>query len=90
MVEMINAYVETLPTKVRALEEGLVKNDLKCLESMTRTLKAEGSGYGFEVITEAATKIETALINGATVEDVRREVAALMKLCNQARASSSL
>jgi CheY-like chemotaxis protein len=90
MVDMITAYVKALPTKVRALEDGLVRADLKRLETVTRTLKAEGAGYGFEVITEAAAKIESALINGATVDDIRKEVAALMKLCNQARASSSL
>jgi len=89
MVDMINAYVETLPTKVRALEEALTKCDLKRLESIARGLKAEGTGYGFEVITEAATKIESALIQGVTLDAIRKDVMGLMKLCMQARTSST-
>lgn len=89
MADVINAYVEELPGKVRAIEEAMVKKDANGLATIVRTLKAEGAGHGFEIITETAAQIESALINGASFDDVQKDVTALTKLCMQARSSAN-
>lgn len=87
MTEMIDTYVRELPLKVRAIEETMVENDAKRLETVIRSLKAEGASYGFSVITEAAEEIETALINGVEIKTIKKETTALLKLCLQARSA---
>ncbi len=88
MVEMIDTYVQELPAKVRTIEQAMVKQDAEGLASLVRTLKAEGSGYGFEIITETAAAIESALIDGSSTTDVEEDITKLLKLCRQARSSA--
>ena len=87
MTDIIDAYVRELPSKVRAIEETMVENDAKRLETIIRALKAEGASYGFGVITEAAEEIETALIHGTEISALKKDIASLLKLCLQARSS---
>ena len=88
MTELIEAFVQEMPPRVRKLEDALIKEDGKTLESLVRNLKAEGTSYGFEILTEQAAKIETALIKGAKVRDARKGIEELMKLCQQVRVSA--
>ena len=88
MVDMIDAYVQGLPAKVRAVEEAMIKKDVKRVESVTRAMKAEGTSFGFGAISELAAKIENALIDGAPIADVQREVSVLVRLCLHVRSSA--
>ena len=86
MADVINEYVQELPKKVRAIQEILAQANLETLQSLVRTMKSEGSAYGFDIITETAAKIETALINGSTLDDLQADLKTLAKLCNEALA----
>ena len=88
MVEMINAFVNDLSSKARDIEHALADNDTQRLETLARCLKGEGSGYGFDVITDAAAQVESSLIRGVPLEQLKSEVKSLAKLCTQARAPS--
>jgi len=77
-----------LPVRVRAVEECVVQQDLKRLQHLARCLKGEGSSYGFDVITEAAGKLETAIIAGSQLTAIQNEINALVKLCMQARSAA--
>lgn len=88
MADVINEYVQELPKKVRAIEENLAQANLETLQTLVRTMKSEGSSYGFDIITETAARIETALINDSTLDDLRADLKALAKLCMQARGSA--
>ena len=85
MADIIDAFVKELPPKVRAIEEAAARQDGKRLEALARGLKAVGSGYGFEAITDVAAKIEAALIDGASPRDVQSDVCALTNLCRRVR-----
>jgi CheY-like chemotaxis protein len=74
MTEIIDAFVKELPPKVRAIEEAAARQDGQRLELLARALKAVGSGYGFGEITDAAAKIEAALIDGASPGNVQSDV----------------
>jgi CheY-like chemotaxis protein len=88
MADMIDAYVQELPTKVRAVEEAMSMQDAKRVESITRALKAEGTSFGFGAISELAAKIENTLIDGAALANVQREIKTLVRLCLHARSSA--
>jgi CheY-like chemotaxis protein len=84
MKDLVQTFVAELPVRVRAVEECVVQQDLKRLQHLARCLKGEGSGYGFDVITEAAGKLETAIIAGTQLTAIQNEINALVKLCMQA------
>ncbi len=90
MSELINAFVDELPSRVREIEQATVKDDSNLLKSIARNMKGQGTSYGFDVITEISAKIEDALIGGAEVNAVRAYVDELVKLCRQVRPSSKV
>lgn len=88
MAELINGFVMALPAQIRALEAATVAADTQNLVNLTRHIKASGSSYGFEVLTETADTIEKTILKGGGIKDVREEVDRLVKLCLQARSSA--
>ncbi len=89
MADIIDAFVEELPAKVRAIEEAAARQDGKPLEVLARGLKAVAGGYGFEAITDVAARIEAALIDGASPGDVQSDLLVLTSLCRRARSRRS-
>lgn len=87
MSEMIDTFVSGLPNRVRKIEEAVKKQDKEQLIRLARTLKGEGTGFGFEVITEAAAKLESALLSEASQAEVESCARALVSLCSQARST---
>jgi len=90
MAELINEFVSQLPFRIRQLEEAILAADTARLETLTRELKSEGAGYGFDVITKEAARAEAMVHAGAPIEDIRSGVEALIRLCLQARSSATL
>lgn len=86
MRPLIHEFVAALPAGLRAVEQAMVDQDVATLEVLARKFKAEGSGYGFDIITEVAGRIERGLIDDARLDAVREDVQLLVKLCGQARA----
>ncbi len=85
MAEIIDEFLHDLPTKIRAIEHAVVDSNLADLELHARTLKSQGTGFGFEVITEVAAKIESTIKAQQDLDAVRSDVDRLVKLCMQAR-----
>lgn len=88
MEPLIDEFVRGLPARIRILEEGVSHANVVEVQQMCRMLKAQGSGFGFDVITESAGKIEKSLLAGKGLDDVRADVALLIRLCMQARSNS--
>ena len=89
MAQLINTFVEELPDKVLAIEQAVLAEDQKALQGFVRSLRAQGTSYGFEVLTEAAEKVEEKMTGGASVPDLRYEVDCLVRLCMQARCADT-
>lgn len=87
MLELIESFVSSLPTRIRAIEDALAKQDLTQLGTIARNLKGEGTSYGFEVITDQAAKVETAAMTSSVFQDTKQEVDELINLCLQVRSS---
>ena len=90
MRDLIDAFVAELPAKVRALEEAMVSQDAKKLESLVRSLKGAAGGYGFEPITELAAKLESALIQNTPIGQLQESLNELLNWCLLARSSASV
>ena len=84
--DFIHEFVQDLPQQTRELQQALADGDAKRMEGIMRLLKARGTSYGFEMITNAASAVESALANGASLDEVREETNRLFKLCALARA----
>ena len=88
MKELVDEFVAELPSKVRRVEDAIAKEDMAKLEAAARQLKVEGASFGFEVISNAATDIETAIINKLPLQDMREDIGDLISLCLQVRSSA--
>ncbi|MCH7591521.1 MAG: response regulator [Planctomycetes bacterium] len=88
MTELINAFVQELSGKVREIEQAARSGQIEVLRGHVRTVRAQGSSYGFEVLTEAAATVEEHLTEEITPE-VRSDLDYLVKLCMQARCADT-
>jgi CheY-like chemotaxis protein len=86
MIDVIIAFVEALPSTIRALEEAAQNEILDDLEATVRSLKGEAGGYGFEPISEAAEKLERGIQEGLELAQVKPFIEEVVELCLLARA----
>lgn len=87
MMPLIEAFLDEMPGRLRALEEALTKQDLAAIRSQILYLKSGGSGHGYPPISEAALDAERALRDNAPFGDLKRAIDEVTKLCLLARAS---
>jgi len=85
MAEVIDAFVADLPDRVRELEGAFAKKDMQRLEAAARRLKGEAGGYGFQVITDAAAKVEQLITEKKDPSELRDALNRLTRLCLAAR-----
>jgi HPt (histidine-containing phosphotransfer) domain-containing protein len=88
MADLIDSFVTSLPASIKEIEVALVKNELEQLEFIARKLKAQGTSCGFEPITEVASSLEKTVQNAQSLEVIRSDVDAFIKLCLQARTTN--
>lgn len=88
--ELVSEYVSELPARIRAIEEAAIANDQRELVSLARLMKGQGALYGFEIISEAAERIEAALLEGLPIEALRADVDDLLRLCTRAHTSARI
>ena len=89
MTPLVNKFVAELPEKVRAIEKALISENIGSLQTMVRGLRAQGSSYGFEVLTDAARVVESELFDGEITKTARSKIDHLVKLCMQARCAET-
>ena len=84
--EIIKDFVNEFPSRVRALEAAIIKQDLDGLFALLRSLKGAAGSYGFDIISEAAIKLEAAMSQNLPWDELKHDLASLVKLCGQVRA----
>ncbi len=87
MMEFVESFVSNLPSRIRSIEDALAKKDDVQIESLARSLKGEGTSYGFEILTEQAARVEEATVADAEFDKIKQEVDELIQLCLQVRSS---
>ena len=84
MHELIEYFVEEIPSRVDALQDAWQAQDAETVERLTHQLKGASGGYGFKVISDAATALELPLKQGETeLQQLSDEFAQLIDLCRR-------
>jgi CheY-like chemotaxis protein/HPt (histidine-containing phosphotransfer) domain-containing protein len=85
MRPLIDEFVLDLLDRAAALEKAFGEDDRELLLSTAMTLKADAGGFGFEMITAAASEVEKALGDGIRSGELRPKLSRLVRLCQAAR-----
>lgn len=86
MAELVEDYVMNLPLRAAAISAALAADQLDELRTLAHQVKGSAGGYGFGPITTQAAQVESLLRNQAQLDQLRKEVDALVDLCNRASA----
>ncbi len=87
---LIDGFVQQIPGRVREIETQFASFDIQALQRSTRNLKADAGCFGFDLIAEAAAKVEAALVGGKSKEAVKGGFEGLVQLCRQVRCRSTM
>ncbi|MBK8914199.1 MAG: response regulator [Phycisphaerales bacterium] len=85
MAPLIDSFVTSLQESITRLESALAGKDVETLRQVVRHLKGTAGSFGFDVISEAASKTDAELKNGADSAEARTAALTLMRLCRAAR-----
>lgn len=88
LVDAINGFVADLPARIRRIESAAASGASAEMLVQLRSLKSQAGACGFEPISKLAAELESALLLGKEVGDLRDSVTRLRKLCAQARPTS--
>jgi PAS domain S-box-containing protein len=80
MARFLSSFVADLPAMVSQLQTLLKEDDMEQLQGAIHQIKGTGGIYGFLPLTEAATRVEQALIGNTSVETAQADVNALIDL----------
>ncbi|MFQ5654085.1 MAG: ATP-binding protein [Planctomycetota bacterium] len=91
MVDLIQHFVGSLPSRVDALLEALDEGSYEELAIQAHDLKGTGGGYGFDPITDAAALVEEAVRSGVPdTEEIEQRVLELAAVCRRTRAGERI
>lgn len=85
MDELIGEFVAGLSARVDSLRSLLERGDLAGVKTLAHQLKGASGGYGFDVIGQAAGRLEAACKASNELNGVQAEVQELIDLCRRAR-----
>jgi len=80
MAEAIDEFVETLPSRVAAVEKLLSEQNLPELRRVVHQIKGAGGGYGFDGITKVAAEAERKLQQNDDLAAIQADLASLTML----------
>jgi len=83
--EIINQFVEELAHRMTALEAAVAREQFDELASLARQLKGESHSCGFAPICQAAEQVESIVVRKLPVEQIKKHVLQLVRLCRMAR-----
>ncbi len=84
------AFIADLPVKASQMAELVDRNNLEELAQVAHQLKGAAGIYGFMPVTEAAARVETAVMQAEPLEDVTRQVRSLIELIHRVEGYDAL
>ena len=85
MVELVELFVQELPSRAAALETCLAQHDYEQLVRLAHQLKGAAGGYGFPTITEKAAVVEQQARDRIAPEELSSAIWVLTHICRAAR-----
>jgi len=86
MLELVEMFVEELPSRAKSIESALNEQDLATLKSLAHQLKGAAGGYGFPAITEMARDLEETCEMQGDLEKLKAQTQQIIAMCHSARA----
>ncbi|MDP9175979.1 MAG: PAS domain S-box protein [Planctomycetota bacterium] len=83
MAKIIAEFVEGLPEEVRKMNDLLQRNELNALGRVAHQLRGASGGYGFDSITEPATRTEDAIKESKNLQTITENVNLLIRALRQ-------
>jgi HPt (histidine-containing phosphotransfer) domain-containing protein len=83
--DLVVLFANELPERIRALLDYTDRGDWESLQRAAHQVKGAAGSYGFDAISPAAGKVEYAVRNGESEEQIRAAVAELSDLCGRVR-----
>ena len=78
MMKIIPEFVDGLCGEVLTMIDLLKRNDLTALQKVVHQLRGACGGYGFDAVTEPATRAEESIMAGKTLESITAEIKSLI------------
>ena len=88
LAEIVEMFVQEMPDRVSNLLHRFESRDLPELERAAHQLKGAAGSYGFHQLTPAATRLEAALKQHRSDEEIRAALDSLVSLCRGVRAGT--
>lgn len=86
MLPIIEEFVGELSTRVEELRKTFEAGETDSLRRLAHQLKGAGSGYGYEPITDAAAKLESAIKSmSGGLGTVKTQLEDLIELCQRTK-----
>jgi HPt (histidine-containing phosphotransfer) domain-containing protein len=86
--DIVDQFVWEMPERVANLLDRLNSGNWEELRRLVHQLKGAAGSYGFDLLTPSAGRVEDAIREARTEEEIRRAVDSLVALCAQARAGT--
>jgi len=80
MMKIIPEFVDGLPGEVQKLVDFMTRHDMDALKRVVHQLRGSCGGYGFEPVTEPATRAEESIKAGKALESISKEVKNLIEV----------
>jgi HPt (histidine-containing phosphotransfer) domain-containing protein len=82
LAEIVEMFVDEMPGRVDMLRHQYEQSDWEELRRTSHQLKGSAGSYGFDQITPAAAKLESALRDGEPQDRIEPLLDAVIALCN--------
>jgi HPt (histidine-containing phosphotransfer) domain-containing protein len=83
--DLVAMFATELPDRMASLLDHLNKGDWIGLQRLAHQIKGAAGSYGFDAISPAAGKVESAIRNGEPEEQIHTAVDELCELCGRVR-----
>jgi HPt (histidine-containing phosphotransfer) domain-containing protein len=79
-MQIVPAFVDGLRDKVRKMTDLLEVNDLAALQEIAHQLLGACGGYGFDAVSEPASKVEQSIRAGRDLKSITAETQSLIEV----------
>ena len=88
LADLVEMFVDEIPSRVAALLESYESGNREQLGTLAHQLKGAAGSYGFDALTPAAARLETAVRHDESEEAVRQAIDTLVALTQRLRADA--
>jgi histidine phosphotransfer protein HptB len=88
LAHIVEWFVREMPDRMTALRDQAAAKDWQALRGTAHQLKGAGGSYGFAAVSPCAGRLESAISEGATEDQIRVALDELLALCQRLRAGA--